>query len=533
MRRFAALAAGAAAVVALGLCTAPSANAHATLVSSTPVDGARVEVAPAEVTLTFEEPVQLVPGTAQVISDDGARADSGDAHLSTDGATLVIPLRPDVEKGSYSAVWRVISADTHTVSGSISFGVGQAAHEPPPQTVDPSHVLTVTDDVVQGFVYLGVILSLGLTFVCATLWRWALSLARIRALIWAGWALIGCATFAQFLIEGPRALGVGWAEIFAGSAVSEALHDRTGAVLMVRTVALLLMAAVTRRIIKRSNAIPAEPDRTGIAMLVTGAAAVAVSVAARGHAATGRDLWLAIPVTALHLLAMAVWVGGLITLVLAVLPQRRTENLRRWSQTALSCVSVLVVTGGYQAWRQVYPVGALWSTRYGITLLVKLALVIGMLTLGYLARRRLTPERLRRTVPIEAALGVAVIVITTVLTAQPPARDTYGPSLSAVAPLGSRSAEIHVSSTRHGPTEIEVTPRGPAGGPAGANAVKGTLSSNDAGIAALPVTFSPIQGGSWRSTYAVVPRAGWWTLTVTVEFSIKEAVVTSTRFRVW
>ena len=324
MRRFAALAAGAAAVVALGLCTAPSANAHATLVSSTPVDGARVEVAPAEVTLTFDEPVQLVPGTAQVISDDGDRPDSGDAHLSTDGATLVIPLRPDVEKGSYSAVWRVISADTHTVSGSISFGVGQAAHEPPPQTVDPSHVFTVTDDVVQGFVYLGVILSLGLTFVCPTLWRWA----RIRALIWAGLALIGCATFAQFLIEGPRALGVGWAEIFAGSAVLEALHDRTGAVLMVRAVALLLMAAVTRRIIKRSNAIPAEPDRTGIAMLVTGAAAVAVSVAALGHAAAGRDSWLAIPVTALHLLAMAVWVGGLITLVLAVLPQRRTENLR-------------------------------------------------------------------------------------------------------------------------------------------------------------------------------------------------------------
>ena len=63
--------------------------------------------------------------------------------------------------------------------------------------------------------------------------------------------------------------------------------------------------------------------------------------------------------------------------------------------------------------------------------------------------------------------------------------------------------------------------------------MKGSLSSNDADIAALPVTFSPIPGGAWRSAYAVVPRAGWWTLTVTVEFSIKEAVVTSTRFRVW
>ena len=526
------MAAGAA-VVSLGLCTAPSAHAHATLVSSTPVDGARVEVAPAEVTLTFDEPVQLVPGTAQVISDDGARADSGDAHLTTDGATLVIPLRRDLGKGSYSAVWRVISADTHTVSGSISFGVGQAAHEPPPRTVDPSRALTVADDVVQGFVYLGVILCLGLTFVCATLWRWALALARIRALIWAGWALIGCATIAQFLLEGPRALGVGWANIFAGSAVSETLHSRTGAVLIARVVVLLLVAAVARRILKRSTAVSAEADRPGIAMFVACAALLTVSVAALGHAAAGRDSWFAIPVTAVHLLVMAGWVGGLMALVLAVLPQRNTENLQRWSQMALCCVSVLVITGGYQAWRQVYPVQAMWSTNYGITLTVKLALVLVMLALGYIARRHLTPERLRRTVPMEAALGVAVIVITTALVAQPPARATYGPSFSAVAPLGTRSAEIHVSNTRRGPTEIEVTPRGPAGGPAGANAVKGTLSSDEAGIAALPVTFSPIPGGAWHSTYAVVPRAGWWTLTVTVEFSIKEAVVTSTRFRVW
>ena len=200
---------------------------------------------------------------------------------------------------------------------------------------------------------------------------------------------------------------------------------------------------------------------------------------------------------------------------------------------ATFCVGTLVLTGGYQAWRLFYPVGALWSTRYGITLLVKLALVLAMLTLAYIARRRLADERLRRTVPIETALGLVVIAITTVLVAQPPARDTYGPSFSSIAPLGTRSAEIHISSTRHGPTAIEVIARDPSGSPAGANTVKGTLSSEDTGIAALPVTFSPIPGGAWRSTYAVIPRAGWWTLTLTVEFSINEAIVTSTRFRVW
>ena len=134
---------------------APSAHAHATLESSTPVDGSRVEVAPAEVILTFDEAVQLVRGTAQVISDDGARVDSGGAHLSTNGTSVVIPLQPHLAKGSYTATWRVVSADTHVVAGSISFGVGQDAHVLPSRVVDPSRTLTVADDVVQGVVVPG------------------------------------------------------------------------------------------------------------------------------------------------------------------------------------------------------------------------------------------------------------------------------------------------------------------------------------------------------------------------------------------
>ncbi len=533
MRHLAALLAGVAATVLLGLGTAPTANAHAVLVSSTPVDGARLDVAPAEVTLRFDEAVRLVPATVQVISDDGARADNGDIRLSRDGTTIVIRLRANLPKGSYAAVWRVISADTHAVSGSISFGVGQDAHAPPTPAVDPSRTLTVADDVLQGVAYLGLVICLGITFVCATIWRWAMTLARIRALIWAGWTLLGFATTAQFLLSGPRLLGLGWAQVLESDALSATAHGRTGAVLVARAVILVLLAAVIRRIIKRSVAAPSERDRPGVILFVAGAAAVSMTVAVLGHAGVGEDAWAATPVTTIHLLAMAVWIGGLITLVVAVLPGDNTENLRRWSRMAFLCVCALVLTGEYQAWRQVQPIDAMWWTSYGITLAVKLALVLAMLTLAYLAQRNLAPHRLRRTVPVEAAIGVAVLAVTTVLVSQPPAHDTYGPPVSAIAPLGTRTAEIHVSSTRRGPTEIEVTPRGPAGGPAGANAVKGSLSSNDADIAALPVTFSPVPGGAWRSAYAVVPRAGWWTLTVTVEFSIKEAVVTSTRFRVW
>ena len=90
-------------------------------------------------------------------------------------------------------------------------------------------------------------------------------------------------------------------------------------------------------------------------MLLAGAAAVSMTVATLGHASVGEDAWLATPVTAVHLIAMAVWVGGLITLVIAVLPKHNAENLRRWSRMAFLCVCTLVLTGEYQAWRQVQP----------------------------------------------------------------------------------------------------------------------------------------------------------------------------------
>jgi len=532
LRRVAALLLGAAAAAILGLSAAPHANAHAVLVSSTPVDGARLDAAPTQVTLTFDEAIRPVPGTVQVIADDGVRADTGAPHLSVDGATIVVPLRADLSKGSYAAMWRVMSADTHIVSGSISFGVGEDAHGPPAPAVDRSGPLTLAADATQGVVYLGMVLCLGITSVCVTLWHWALALTRIRVQIWAGWGLITSATAAQFLLAGPRALGLGWAQVLSGIALSDTLHSRTGAVLIARVVALLVVAAAIR-VVSRSTAEPCRFDRRAVTMFVAGAVALAATVAALGHAGAGDDAWLATPVTTVHVLAMAVWVGGLITVLAAVLPKRRVDNLRPWSLTAFACVCVLVLTGEYQAWRQVRPVEAMWSTGYGITLTVKLAAVTAMLVLAFTARRRPTPQRLRRTVPAEAALGIAVVAVTAVLVSQPPARTTYGPAVSLTAPLDARSAAIHITTTRRGPTAIDVTALDARGTPVNVASVTGTLSSQDAGIAALALRFSPASDKAWRSIYAVVPRAGWWTLTLTVEFSASEAIVTAAQFRVW
>ena len=522
MRRFAALLAAAVSALAIPVLTAAPANAHAVLVASSPIDGAHLDTPPSEVTLTFDEIVRPVPGAAQVISATGARADDGSAHLTADGTTIVIPLRPDLPRGSYAATYRVVSADTHVVSGSISFGVGQDAGTPPVTYPDHSRPLTVASNVARGLLYVGLVLCAGVAFTSRILWSWALGLVRIRALVAGGWVLLGVATVAQVLLQGPQSLNVGWSGVFSAGAMSDTLASRSGAVLIARVVVIAVLGVAIRG-----------SGRWWTYVVGICSAGVALTIAINGHAGVGELVLLATVVTAAHVMAMTVWLGGLLVLCVAVLPSRSTENLRRWSLVAFACVSVLIVSGEYQAWRQVRPVEAMWSTGYGITLSLKLAIVTAMLTLAYVGRRRLDPRTLRRTVPAEMALGLAVVIVTAALVSQAPARETYGPAVTLSAPLDGRSARIEIGSTRHGPTSIAVTVTDSEHRPVHAQAVSGTLSSEEAGIAALKVTFTPGAGDHWLSSYTVVPLAGSWTLNLSVEFSTSDAVVTSTHFRVW
>ena len=469
--------------------TAAPAHAHAVLVASDPVDGSILSAAPARVSLTFDEPVRMVPGAVQVISSSGTKVDDG-ARLVSGNTVVELALPATLPRDSYTAMWRLISADGHEVSGSVSFGVGQSPTAPPAVAADTA--FTVSAGIARGFRYTGLVLCVGVLGVCALLWTWALPRRRTVLLVGVGWLLLVTATVLDFLDTGA------------------------GALLYAQAVALALLAVAAAAIVRGR--------RGGRAALAVAAAGLSASIAAAGHA-TGAPL--AIAATTVHLLAMAIWLGGLCVLTLIVLPGKHSDGLQRWSQLAFGCVAAVVLTGEYQAWRQLWPIESLWSTDYGITLCAKLFLVVAMLVLAYFGRRRLTAGRLRRTVPVEAAVGVLVLLVTTVLTGQAPARTTFGPPLHTTAPLeAGRTATVDLASTRHGAIPIEVTIDG-----APATAVQGTLSSAE--IASLPVHFTATADGHWRSSYASAPRPGLWTLQLTVQFSGSDAVVTSIPLRTW
>jgi copper transport protein len=435
--------------------------------------------------LTFDEPVRLIPGAVQVISNTGSRLDR-DVRQRSGNTVVELDLPPNLPRGSYTATWRLMSADGHEVAGSVSFGVQQAPDAPP--EVHPVASSSTVSDIARGLTYAGLVLCVGLLAATRFVWRWALPLRRTRVLAGLGWVLLAAATVID-TVGGVT----------------------TGAWL----VALLGVAAIA---LVRSA-------RVGTPLFVVTGAGLAVTVAASGHAAAGPDPWLATTVTTIHLLAMALWLGGLCVLTLVVLPNGRSAELQRWSRVAFGCVAAVLLSGEYQAWRQVSPIESLWSTGYGIALCAKVFLVTLMVALAFLGRRRLTPARLRRTVPLETGLAVLVLIMTTVLTGEPPARTTYGPALTATAALDQgRQAQVHLDTTRHGAIPIDVTVPGATG-------LRGTLSSAE--IASLPVRFTAGPDGRWHSTYATAPRPGLWTLQLTVQFGPNDATVTSVPFRAW
>ncbi|MFJ5273606.1 copper resistance CopC/CopD family protein [Streptomyces sp. NPDC088358] len=122
------------------------------------------------------------------------------------------------------------------------------------------------------------------------------------------------------------------------------------------------------------------------------AAGLAASWAMAEHASTGIQAGLAMPVDVLHLLAVAVWLGGLSTLLVALFRAPAGEQIeaaavRRFSRVAFGGVTVLATTGIYQSWRQVGSWSALTGTSYGQLLLVKIALVAVLVGIAWISRR--------------------------------------------------------------------------------------------------------------------------------------------------
>lgn len=238
-----------------------------------------------------------------------------------------------------------------------------------------------------------------------------------------------------------------------------------------------------------SGKLKREPDDAHRALWWAGLLAGAVLLIApswTGHAvAAVKDFRLAVVTDWLHLLAGGFWVGGLFHLALT-LPSvvagvhqgdrigLLVQVIKQFTKVAMPSVALLVLAGLYNTWVHVPSFNAFWLTPYGKTLLLKLLFVGLMLLLGGLNNfhfgKRLArlarmqseaendEERVKlergfaRSVVLEAAIGVVVLLVTSALVFMTPARSHQAMSpdehpVMSLAGSGKRITEV-VAHTR-------------------------------------------------------------------------------------
>ncbi len=119
----------------LALAGAGPASAHAALISSTPAPDSALTEAPTEVTATFSEDLQAAFAAMTVVGPDGKLWSTDEVRV--DGPIASVALRPLGPAGTYTANYRVTSADGHVISGSWSFDLTVAQTGPPGTSVAP------------------------------------------------------------------------------------------------------------------------------------------------------------------------------------------------------------------------------------------------------------------------------------------------------------------------------------------------------------------------------------------------------------
>ena len=527
------------------------AGAHAVLTSSEPADAAALDGAPHHVVLRFSEAissrfqlVRLIDGRGHVVA--GARLRAGDGPRA-----LVLDV-PRVARGTYEVTWQVLAQDDgHVTGGAIVFGVGVSAGAAPrpapeaaPSTLEAG--LRWLDFALYALVVGGLAVSLLLLR--------GKSASRVpgrpppvaegRVLAGAVWsAALALALGPVLLVRQAQALPTDASLV---DAIGGLLGARWGVLWLVREglLAATVLGALALRATRATRA-----TRAAYAVAAGAAVALALVRALGGHGAAVAAPSAHVAADAVHVLAAAVWMGGVVAFAVALWPSGRMSRAdavalaracrRPFAWVAGVSVAIVAATGLYSAGAQVASVDALLTTGYGQELIAKTALVVVAGALG-LANARLLRRGSRRAARImlaEGAVGLGILLAAAEMTATSPPR---GPEFDAPRPvrapaLAGRVDDVLISATarpnRSGMNVVSVlavSSRRPppaaidgvtllVAGPDGERAPRATaLAALGAGRWSGGVRLA--EPGAWRMTVAM--RRGGRRLTTTLPWTV-------------
>jgi copper transport protein len=421
--------------VALLLALPSSAGAHASLEASTPRWGAVLATSPRAIALVYDEDVVPRYARVAVITPRG-RDLAGLPQVA--GNEVLAALRPG-PTGSYTVRWQMVASDDgHVTEGAFSFGVRATPLAPAPAS---GAGVPVAPELLAWLEFLGVVLAGGTLTFRALVWAPAARSVDeagqrdASVAIWVG--MVGAvlslhAGVIAFLLGAYPIVGGGLLNLLNTEIVPIRVATHLGQAWTVMSFAWLgvLALLVGAWVIPRKR----EALLTSAGLLSLG---IAFGISWASHPASHGTIALAADYV--HLLAGALWVGGLVGLVIlagvahSLRAPARDALVRacvvRFSRLAAPIVVVLGLAGAYVALRELPAPSALLTSGYGITLIAKSIVFIGALAVAGYHRRSVMPRiaggasvaNMRGTLALEAGfLLIALALAATLNQIAPP-----------------------------------------------------------------------------------------------------------------
>lgn len=543
-----------AATIAAALAVPAAAWAHAALLKTIPAASVIVNTPPTKVSLVYSEAVEPRFAIVSVTDSQAKQLAAGPARRSAAHPDqLDVPVK-HLAEGWYLVVWRVISVDGHPVRGAFTFAVGPNPG-PAPQFVIPTlseTAATPTLVAARWVVFLSILAAIGLFVLrIATARPLIVRVAgtRLRSISIAFWIAVAIAFVATpvyvLLATAQFALRSFWSFAALVPLMRVSAFGR-GYLDLELVLALFAIAAGVALWLDRPDR-----ERRSVAALLAlagallAAGALLIVPGASGHAAQTSPRTLSLALDWLHLAAGAVWIGGLIgVLVLwrSLAVSQRVAGLRvcvpRFSNTAFVSVLALLGTGVGASIVRLPTLASLWQTSYGQAILVKSALLLCAMLLGAVNLQRTKPQLatptgasaavlLRRIVSGEVVLVAGAVLAASVLSSLPPPPKALaglgkpsghtgpGPVTSVVDKNGYR-LEFHVTPNRAAAQNIFAVRISKAGAPVRGAGVVATFTMLDMEMPAQSLQLSESLPGLYEHAAPVLVMVGHWGLSFEV-----------------
>ena len=523
------------AIVAANLLVGTEAAlAHAMLIETEPASQASLAAPPSEIVLVFSEAV--TPVVLRLIDVNGKAIAQVD-DVRGKNSRLNLPLQSRIPDGQYLVSYRVMSADTHPIAGAFGFSVGTPGtvdgFEIQEQGFEPARAIVLANRLLQ---FISLFIAAGTAFFCVLVRPPGYTQDSLRKIATSATAVAAATYILAIGVGGADMAGVG-----PGSLIDYSVWKLAVGTNLLDSAILGISGIVILNIGWR---VPHTAGRS--ATLLIGGVVALTGLALTGHAATAAPRWLMTPSIALHLFTAAFWVAATIPLAWILKASPTAEStlvLNRFSSRAAIALAVLVASGACVAIVQVQSFPGLFSTDYGVILLLKLGLVVFLIALAAFNKYWFTPRieksesgsvlHLRRTIYVEVVLMTGVLILTTILTTTVPPRslatvtsqDTHDVMLDSIASPGDFATsitqqgyvlDVSVSPAQAGRGILTVVVTNEKGAAFSPGAVNASLSLPALDIEAIKISLEPQGGGEYYADLREIVIAGDWELRIDV-----------------